>query len=294
MWTGGPTGEYRVKNVIIGGKPLDPKATYNLAGYNYTLRDLGDGFAMFEGAVNVLDYVMDDYMVLANYVKSFPEKDGKHEIEATNSVLGANYAEVTGEGRITIVSEKAYENKFTDVKEDAWYYEYVMKMAQEGVVIGMTTTTFEPEGYLTRGQMVLMLYRVAGEPEVEGYSTFTDVSKTAYYAKAVAWAEREGVVKGTTETTFAPNARVTREQMVTMFHRLENEQAGTGDLSKFKDPEKVSDYALDAMKWAVGNGIINGMTFSKDGPLYLDPQGFATRAQAAKVFCVWMEICVNK
>lgn len=294
VWTGGPTGEYRVKNVIIGGKPLDPKATYNLAGYNYTLRDLGDGFAMFEGAVNVLDYVMDDYMVLANYVKSFPEKDGKHEIEAANSVLGANYAEVTGEGRITIVSEKAYENKFTDVKEDAWYYEYVMKMAQEGVVIGMTTTTFEPEGYLTRGQMVLMLYRVAGEPEVEGYSTFTDVSKTAYYAKAVAWAEREGVVKGTTETTFAPNARVTREQMVTMFHRLENEQAGTGDLSKFKDPEKVSGYALDAMKWAVGNGIINGMTFSKDGPLYLDPQGFATRAQAAKVFCVWMEICVNK
>ena len=92
VWTAGPTGEYRVKNVTIGGEPLDLTKTYNMAGYNYTLRDLGDGFAMFKGAVNVLDYVMEDYLVLANYVKSFPEKDGKHEIEAANSVLGANYA----------------------------------------------------------------------------------------------------------------------------------------------------------------------------------------------------------
>ena len=79
VWTGGPTGEYRVKDVQIFSKetgkyePIDLNATYNLAGYNYTLRDLGDGFAMFGGAVNVLDYVMEDYMVLANYVKSFPE-----------------------------------------------------------------------------------------------------------------------------------------------------------------------------------------------------------------------------
>ncbi len=108
VWTAGPTGEYRVKNVKIGGEPLDLTKTYNMAGYNYTLRDCGDGFAMFKGAVNVLDYVMEDYMVLANYVKSFPEKDGKHEIEAANSDLGANYAEVTGEGRITIVPEKGY------------------------------------------------------------------------------------------------------------------------------------------------------------------------------------------
>ena len=75
VWTGGPTGEYRVKNVKIGGEPLDLTKTYNLAGYNYTLRDLGDGFAMFNGAVNVLDYVMTDYMVLANYVQSFPVVD---------------------------------------------------------------------------------------------------------------------------------------------------------------------------------------------------------------------------
>lgn len=106
VWTGGPTGEYRVRNVKIYDKesgsyqPIDLNAKYNLAGYNYTLRDLGDGFAMFDGAVNVLDYVMEDYMVLANYIESFPidEATGLHTITADNSP----YGEVTGEGRISV------------------------------------------------------------------------------------------------------------------------------------------------------------------------------------------------
>ena len=106
VWTGGPTGEYRVRNVKVYNKetgeyePLDLKATYNLAGYNYTLRDLGDGYAMFKGAVNIIDYVMEDYMVLANYVKSFPvdPATGLPTITAENSP----YGEVTGEGRIVV------------------------------------------------------------------------------------------------------------------------------------------------------------------------------------------------
>lgn len=104
VWTGGPTGEYRVRNVMIydkdtdSYKPLDLDAKYNLAGYNYTLRNLGDGFAMFDGAVNVLDYVMEDYMVLANYVESFPVDDstGLPTISAENSP----YEDINGEGRI--------------------------------------------------------------------------------------------------------------------------------------------------------------------------------------------------
>ena len=111
VWIGGPTGEYRVKNVKVFNKEtgayedLDLAASYNLAGYNYTLRDLGDGFAMFDGAVNVLDYVMEDYMVLANYVGGF--ENGV--VGATNSPLLAkypglklDYSEVTGCGRITV------------------------------------------------------------------------------------------------------------------------------------------------------------------------------------------------
>ncbi|MBQ6431164.1 MAG: 5'-nucleotidase C-terminal domain-containing protein, partial [Oscillospiraceae bacterium] len=110
VWTGGPTGDYRVSNVKIWDKasgkyvPLDRKATYNLAGYNYTLRDLGDGFAMFKGAVNVLDYVMEDYMVLANYIESFAVVNGKHEVVANSPSVpfGSDYSTVNGSGRITI------------------------------------------------------------------------------------------------------------------------------------------------------------------------------------------------
>ena len=114
VWTGAPTGEYRVQNVKVFNKetgeyePLDLDAKYNLAGYNYTLRDLGDGFAMFDGAVNVLDYVMEDYMVLANYVQGF--ENGV--VGATNSPLNKkyeglkiDYTEVTGDGRIQIVED---------------------------------------------------------------------------------------------------------------------------------------------------------------------------------------------
>ena len=111
VWIGGPTGGYRVHDVMVYNKetneyePLDLEATYNLAGYNYTLRDLGDGFNMFSGAVNVLDYVMEDYMVLANYIQGF--EGGV--VEASNSPLAAkfpgmlmDYSAINGSGRIVM------------------------------------------------------------------------------------------------------------------------------------------------------------------------------------------------
>lgn len=109
VWVSGPTGEYRVKDVIVWNKesseyePLDLQAEYNLAGYNYTLRDLGGGFAMFDGAVNVLDYVMEDYMVLAEYIKSFPID------EETGLPVVSGYDNVCGDGRITILTESTEE-----------------------------------------------------------------------------------------------------------------------------------------------------------------------------------------
>ena len=119
VWTGGPTGEYRVRNVQVFNKetgkyePLDLNAKYNLAGYNYTLRDLGDGFAMFNGAVNILDYVMEDYLVLANYIKSFPtNEDQLPTITAENSP----YGEVTGEGRIVVKCSHDKVDKDIDAK----------------------------------------------------------------------------------------------------------------------------------------------------------------------------------
>ena len=114
VWAGGPTGEYRVKDVQIRNRetgayePLELTATYHLAGHNYTLRNLGDGFAMFAGAVNVLDYVAEDYMVLADYVQSFPV-DGATGLPTIGADSG--YADVNGAGRITILSGAAQEDK---------------------------------------------------------------------------------------------------------------------------------------------------------------------------------------
>lgn len=119
IWLTGYSGEYRVRDVEVYDKdtdtykPLDLTASYNLAGYNYTLRDLGGGFAMFNGAVNVLDYVAEDYMVLANYIQSFPveETTGLPTIAADSE-----YANVTGTGRITILTEGTAN---TDTEEQA-------------------------------------------------------------------------------------------------------------------------------------------------------------------------------
>ncbi len=276
VWTGAPTGEYRVKNVKIGGKDIDLKASYNLAGYNYTLRDLGDGFAMFSGAVNVKDYVMEDYMVLANYVKSFPVDETSKLPTITDE--NSPYGDVNGEGRIVIVGEKPFVNPFKDVPETAWYYKYVMDMAKNGIIRGMTKDTFAPELELTRGQLVTMLYRAYGEPTVEGKSTFEDVPEGKFYAKAVAWAQEKKIVNGITEKTFEPDSLVTREQFVTMLFRLAEATEGKGDLSKYKDADKVSNFALTAMKWAVENKLIDGFEDST-----IRPQGITTRAQAAKL-----------
>ena len=137
IWTGAPTGEYRVRNVRVYNRtadafePLDPTASYNLAGYNYTLRDLGDGFSMFDGAVNVLDYVMEDYMVLANYIKGF--ENGT--ITAKNSPLNAkypglsiDYSDVNGDGRITCTpqTEEIWDGRITvgGLTSDVWFSKY--------------------------------------------------------------------------------------------------------------------------------------------------------------------------
>ena len=127
VWTGAPTGEYRVKNVKILDKAtgeyvaLDLEAKYNLAGYNYTLRDLGDGFAMFDGAVNVLDYVMEDYMVLANYVKGFADGIVGAEnspLNAKYAAMGIDYSEVTGDGRIKLVDGSVEEDVTPPTEDD--------------------------------------------------------------------------------------------------------------------------------------------------------------------------------
>lgn len=180
-------------------------------------------------------------------------------------------------------------NPFTDVKEDAWYYDAVMALTEQGIIKGMTETTFEPETKLTRAHVVTMLHRMAGEPESSVTVPFTDVKSDDYYADALAWAVEVGIAKGVSPTEFAPDVSVTREEFVTFLYRFaaveENADGQKADLSAFVDAASVSEWAQEAMAWAVGQGIVEGVTKTT-----IVPEGTATRAQAATMLYRYEQI----
>ena len=132
--------------------------------------------------------------------------------------------------------------------------------------------------------IVTVLYRLTGEPASGTASQFTDVAAGAWYAKAVAWAASRDIVNGTSATTFSPNSPITREQLATMLWRYAGSPAGGSSLSSFGDSASVSAYALEAVRWAVGEGLISGT----DAGL-LAPQGSATRAQVATILMRFVE-----
>ena len=181
--------------------------------------------------------------------------------------------------------------KFTDVNTSKWYHEAVDYSVVNSLFAGTSDTTFEPNGAMTRAMLVTVLWRAAGQPEAKTAASFQDVSEGRYYAKAVAWAKENGIVAGTTDTTFSPNETVTREQMAAILYRYAKfsgvDVGKTADLKDFPDADKVSNYAKDAMAWAVENGIISGSL--EGGKTYLDPKGDATRAQVASVLMRYLK-----
>ncbi|MBR6700687.1 MAG: 5'-nucleotidase C-terminal domain-containing protein [Firmicutes bacterium] len=257
VWTGPPTGEYRVKNVQVWNRdtmkyePLDLSKTYRLAGYNYTLRDLGGGFAMLNGSVNVLDYVAEDYMVLANYIKSFPV--GK-ETGLPTITADSGYVDVNGSGRITILTEQ--------------------------------------ETAAARAEVLYDLWELAGKPKASCQMHFTDVSKDAWYAESISWAASEGIITGYSSNEFGPDDAITREQLVTIMWRYakyNGDDVSVGEdtnILSYDDAVYVSEWAVPAMQWACGLGIIRGIPYGNT--MILQPAGCVTQTQAETVlqrFC---------
>ena len=176
---------------------------------------------------------------------------------------------------------------FTDVSTSDWFYDDVAFVYENGLFSGTDSRSFSPNASMTRAMLVTVLYRLEGEPTVTGRSSFTDVRSGAYYEKSVIWAAANGVVKGTSAATFAPEDAITREQIAAILYRY-NGEAVTGDLlSSFPDADAVSGYAVEAMQWAVSRGLISGDPAS-DGTLWLRPRDGATRAQIAKILWVWL------
>lgn len=183
--------------------------------------------------------------------------------------------------------------QFTDVAEDAWYHDYVYDLVYRGVVNGMTATTYEPEGKLTRAQFVKLLACSLEEAETlktyEGQHPFTD-SEGHWAETYIAWAKDKGIVEGVSATEFDPEAPITREQMATIFGRYALKQGielpkDAAPAQSFPDADKISEYAREFVELMRIAGILNGY---EDGTFR--PQGNATRAEAAKLFSLFLSI----
>ena len=182
------------------------------------------------------------------------------------------------------VNQQTASNQFTDVSGSyKWAANSVDFMYMNDIIKGNNTKNpklFGPGAKMTRAMLVTVLYRAAGEPTVTGITNkFTDNKQGQYYYNAVLWASNMGIVNGATATTFDPNGNVTREQIAAILYRYEGSPTVTGSLSGYPDQAQVSSFAVTAMQWAVGTGIITGVT--SGGRTTLSAQGNATRAQVA-------------
>ena len=176
---------------------------------------------------------------------------------------------------------------FTDVRESDWFYEDVAFAYENGLFAGTSDTTFSPNASMTRAMLVTVLYRLEGEPAVSGRSGFSDVTFNSYYEDAVTWAADNGIVNGTSITTFSPNANVTREQMAAILYRYAQYKkyntAASSSLNGFTDQASVSGYATASLEWAVAEKLVNGSAGK------LMPTGNATRAQVAAILHRFVE-----
>lgn len=177
---------------------------------------------------------------------------------------------------------------FIDVKETDWFYANVKYVVENNLMKGMSEIEFAPNNTLTRAMLVTVLYRNACEPAVNKSIPFADVDMGSWYANAVIWAKQNGIVNGVTETEFAPDSNITREQIATIMFRYAQyngmEAVALEENLHFTDVNEISEYAVSAMNWAVGTGLINGKSATT-----LNPKDNATRAEIATILQRFIE-----
>ena len=230
--------------------------------------------------------------------------DNKGNAVALTSIGGGKYTFVMPAGQVSISATFVKEDtscsgdytcpiwQYTDAKATAWYHDGVHYCIENGLMNGLTTTQFAPGGTTTRAQIVTILWRLEGEPYTYNSMSFNDVAQGKWYTEAVRWAAANGIVDGYNATSFGPNDSITREQMVAIlwrycqFRGIDVSVGENTNILSYTDAFSVHSWAMEAMQWACGAGVIGGIA---DGnSMKLDPTGTATRAQVATMlqrFC---------
>ncbi|WP_370688141.1 S-layer homology domain-containing protein [uncultured Bacteroides sp.] len=193
-------------------------------------------------------------------------------------------------GKVTVAAQfqpinvtTLWQNPFTDISEGDWHFDAVRFVNENGLMNGVGNNSFAPNANLSRAMFAQILYNKAGRPNIVNNYAFSDIPDGAWFTDAVAWGAANSIINGY-NGQFKPDDPITREQLVLMLWRYEGQPTASSTLLNFADATEVSDYALDAMRWAVEKGIIKGK-----GNGILDPQGLATRAETAQILKNYLE-----
>ena len=230
------------------------------------------------GYINLLALPKDS---IVNVIKTGINGWANVTYNGINGYMSEDYLTKVNDKKDTYKVPYDTELPFTDVSVNDWYYNSVKFNQDNKIIYGINDYTFNPNGKLTRGNLVTILWRMEGNPTVSGNQKFSDVKQGQYYYEAVNWAESKGIVNGYEDGKFRPNNNITREQLATILMNYakfkgKNTSERT-DLSKFVDNKGISSYAKDAISWAVAKKVISG----KVNGTRIDPSGTAIRAEAA-------------
>ena len=258
-----------------------------LSGWMYTLNGAHPSKGVAEQSVKNGD------KIVFHYTDDYTQEKGSekwHGSSSSKTHKKDDELKAKEEQKDDAVSAKTEfkENTFVDIKKDDWHYNYVKYVYENNLMQG-TGNGFEPESKMTRAMLVTVLYRMANPEEKVNNHNFADVPEGQWYSDAVAWATENNIVKGVSENKFAPDEDITREQMVLIIYRYAKMQGfdagGASNLENFTDAKDVSDWALDAIRWAIKTKLVNGTSETT-----LSPKATATRAQAAAIL---MRFCEN-
>lgn len=288
----GVDGPYRVYDIRVLNsetgeyEPMELTETYTIAASNYFLLEQGSGMEMLEDTVILQNDGLLDVEALELYI-----------VENLGGLVGEEYRNASPNITFTdsnscSMGENCPLQLYADLVKSEWYHDGVHYCMEEGLMQGVADDQFAPDGKATRAQIVTILWRLDGSPMVEIAEGFNDVFDGDWYNNAIRWASASGITGGYGDSIFGPNDIITREQMVAMLWRYcgyKGYDVSVGDetnILSYSDAFDIAEYAIPAMQWACGSGVIESI--EENNTFYLDPQGDVVRSQIAAMihrFC---------